>query len=43
MILDTNAYGRVSLFDIALAANDMIGGGEGTARETGLGQTWAGD
>jgi hypothetical protein len=28
MILDTNAYGRVSLFDIALAANDVIGGGD---------------
>ena len=28
MILDTNAYGRISLFDMALAANDGIGGGE---------------
>lgn len=28
MALDTNAYGRISLFDIALAANDVIGGGE---------------
>jgi len=27
-ILDTNAYGGISLFDIALAANDVIGGGE---------------
>ena len=27
MILDTNAYGRNSLFDIVLAANDVIGGG----------------
>ena len=26
MILDTNAYGRI--FDIALAANDMMAGGE---------------
>jgi len=28
MIPDTNAYGRIFLFDIALAANDVIGGGE---------------
>jgi len=28
MILDTNGYGRISLFDIVLAANDVIGGGE---------------
>lgn len=28
MILDTNAYGRISLFNIALAANNVIGGGE---------------
>ncbi len=28
MIVDTNAYGRISLFDMALAVNDVIGGGE---------------
>ena len=28
IILDTNAYGRVSLSDIALAASALVGGGE---------------
>jgi hypothetical protein len=41
MIIDTNAYGPISLFDIGLAANDVIGGGEVRAR-TWSGQTRAG-
>jgi len=41
MIFDRYAYGRISLFDIALPANDVIGGGEVRAK-CGCGPTRAG-
>lgn len=42
MILGTNAYGRISLFDIALGADDAIGGGEVPRQKLGLGRDGGG-